>query len=61
MDARAFAGNFLFSTGPNTEVGGTRKTPCHMDIPLRRCDVTLDDLVVVQSGQVVAPAASIPV
>ncbi len=25
MDARAFYGNFLFSTGPNTEVGGTRK------------------------------------
>ena len=60
MDARAFAGNFLFSTGPNTEVGGTRKTPCHMDIPLRRCDVMLDDLAVVRNGQVVVPAESIP-
>jgi len=60
MDARAFAGNFLFSTGPNTEVGGSRKTPCHMDIPLRACDVMLDGQAVVRGGKVVAPAASIP-
>jgi 2,5-dihydroxypyridine 5,6-dioxygenase len=59
MDARAFQGNFLFSTGPNTEVGGTRKTPCHMDIPLRNCDVYLDDTAVVIDGKVVAPEASI--
>jgi 2,5-dihydroxypyridine 5,6-dioxygenase len=54
MDARAFAGNFLFSTGPNTEVGGSRKTPCHLDIPLRRCDVMLDNEAVVIDGRVVA-------
>ncbi len=59
MDARAFAGNFLFSTGPNTEVGGSRKTPCHMDIPLRRCDVTLDGTAVVLGGKVVYPEDSI--
>ena len=60
MDARAFAGNFLFSTGPNTEVGGSRKTPAHMDIPLRNCTITLNgDLTVVEKGQVVAPEASI--
>ena len=59
MDARAFYGNFLFSTGPNTEVGGKRKTPCHMDIPLRKCDIYLDDLAVVLAGDVVAPSASI--
>ena len=58
MDARAFYGNFLFSTGPNTEVGGSRKTPCHMDIPLRGCDILLDDEPVVLSGDVVAPEAS---
>ncbi|WP_185266714.1 M29 family metallopeptidase [Halopseudomonas xiamenensis] len=52
MDARAFEGNFLFSTGPNTEVGGSRKTPCHMDIPLRHCDVILDGETVVQKGKV---------
>ncbi|MCK8784299.1 2,5-dihydroxypyridine 5,6-dioxygenase [Roseomonas sp. NAR14] len=60
MDARAYAGNFLFSTGPNTEVGGSRKTPCHMDIPLRGCDVALDGELVVAGGKVVAPAASLP-
>jgi len=50
MDARAFAGNFLFSLGPNTEVGGSRNTPCHIDIPLRRCTVSLDGAAVVQEG-----------
>lgn len=59
MDARAFSGNFLFSTGPNTEVGGPRNTPCHMDIPLRHCSVFLDDEPVVKEGQVVAPAGSL--
>ncbi len=59
MDARAFYGNFLFSTGPNTEVGGTRKTPCHMDIALRHCDVYLDDLTVVLNGDVVAPSGAL--
>lgn len=53
MDARAFQGNFLFSTGPNTEVGGSRKTPCHMDIPLRHCDVFLDNTAVVLDGALV--------
>lgn len=51
MDARAFNGNFLFSTGPNTEVGGSRKTPCHMDIPLRNCTIKLDEkIIVVENG-----------
>lgn len=58
MDARAFYGNFLFSTGPNTEVGGPRNTPCHMDIPMRHCSVYLDDVVMVEEGDVVAPEAS---
>lgn len=53
MDARAFAGNFLFSLGPNTEAGGVRNTPCHMDIPMRNCTVELDGVAVVRSGRVV--------
>jgi 2,5-dihydroxypyridine 5,6-dioxygenase len=53
MDARAFAGNFLFSMGPNTEAGGSRNTPCHMDIPMRNCTIELDGSAVVRSGQVV--------
>jgi 2,5-dihydroxypyridine 5,6-dioxygenase len=54
MDARAFAGNFLFSLGPNTEVGGTRNTPCHIDVPMRGCTVKLDEIAVVEQGRLVA-------
>jgi 2,5-dihydroxypyridine 5,6-dioxygenase len=50
MDARAYAGNFLFSLGPNGEVGGTRHTPCHIDVPLRGCTVSLDGEPVVVNG-----------
>lgn len=56
MDARAYEGNFLFSLGPNNEVGGPRKTACHLDIPLRNCTVKVDDIVVVQEGKVVEEA-----
>lgn len=52
MDARAFDGNFLWSMGPNNEVGGTRTTACHIDIPMRACSVMLDELVVVREGRV---------
>lgn len=50
MDARAFEGNFLFSLGPNNEAGGARTTACHIDIPLRNCDVFLDGEAVVRRG-----------
>ena len=53
MDARAFAGNFLFSLGPNTEAGGSRNTPCHMDIPMRKCTIELDGVPVVRNGRVI--------
>jgi 2,5-dihydroxypyridine 5,6-dioxygenase len=52
MDARAFEGNFLFSLGPNNEAGGKRTTTCHIDIPLRHCDVMLDGEAVVRDGVV---------
>lgn len=52
MDAGAFDGNFLWSMGPNNEVGGSRTTACHIDIPMRACTVQLDDLVVVREGRV---------
>ncbi|QBR01354.1 2,5-dihydroxypyridine 5,6-dioxygenase [Paraburkholderia pallida] len=52
MDARAFEGNFLFSLGPNNEAGGKRTTTCHIDIPLRHCDVYLDGEAVVRNGVV---------
>jgi 2,5-dihydroxypyridine 5,6-dioxygenase len=53
MDARCFAGNFLFSTGPNTEAGGSRDTPCHLDIPLRGCSLSLDGVPMTKDGVVV--------
>lgn len=53
MDGRAFYGNFLFSTGPNTEAGGTRNTPCHMDIPMRNCSLFLDGEPMVAKGDVI--------
>jgi 2,5-dihydroxypyridine 5,6-dioxygenase len=54
QDGRAFYGNFLFSTGPNNLAGGQRATPCHIDIPMRRCTVELDGEAVVVAGEVVA-------
>lgn len=52
MDARAFAGNFLWSLGPNNEAGGTRECACHIDIPMRHCTVTLDGEEMVVAGKV---------
>jgi len=52
QDARAFAGNFLFSLGPNNEAGGSRTTACHIDIPVRRCTIRLDNQEVVIRGRV---------
>jgi 2,5-dihydroxypyridine 5,6-dioxygenase len=49
-EQRAFAGNFLYSTGANETVG--RFSACHFDIPMRRCTVALDDTIVVADGVV---------
>ncbi len=48
-ELRAFAGNFLYSTGAN-EVA-KRYTEGHFDLPLRGCTITLDDTVVVDQGR----------
>jgi len=53
-DGRAFAGNFMFSTGPNTDAGGRRDTLCHLDIPMRKCSVSLDGVPMTVDGKVVA-------
>lgn len=50
-ELRAFAGNFLYSTGAN-EVAG-RHTAGHFDLPLRGCTVALDGVAVVQDGALV--------
>jgi 2,5-dihydroxypyridine 5,6-dioxygenase len=52
-DGRAFYGNVLFSTGPNTEVGGSNHTECHLDIPLKGCSLYLDGQPIVENGVVI--------
>jgi 2,5-dihydroxypyridine 5,6-dioxygenase len=50
-ELRAFAGNFLYSTGAN-EVAG-RHTLGHFDLPMRHCSIALDGQFVVQEGELV--------
>jgi 2,5-dihydroxypyridine 5,6-dioxygenase len=47
-EQRAFAGNFLYSTGANETA--QRHTLGHFDLPLRNCTVTLDGETVVNQG-----------
>src|SRR5689334_11148454 len=51
-ELRAFAGNFLYSTGANETAG--RFTACHFDFPLRECTVELDGKKVVERGRLCA-------
>jgi 2,5-dihydroxypyridine 5,6-dioxygenase len=53
--ARTFPGNFLFSTGPNTQGGGKRTTRGHYDVPMRDCTVELDGKAVVKEGKLIDP------
>ena len=48
-ELRAFAGNFLYSTGAN-EVA-KRYTLGHFDLPIRNCTITLDNTVIVERGR----------
>ncbi len=48
-ELRAFAGNFLFSTGANEFAG--RFTEGHFDIPVRNCTIALDGEPVVEAGR----------
>ncbi|MCW6507838.1 leucyl aminopeptidase [Lichenifustis flavocetrariae] len=60
QDGRAFYGNVMFSTGPNTEIGGTNHTDCHLDIPLRNCSLFLDGEPIVKHGVVLPDAMRVP-
>jgi len=51
-EQRAFAGNFLYSTGAN-EVAG-RHTLGHFDLPIRHCTIELDGKPVVRNGKLAA-------
>jgi 2,5-dihydroxypyridine 5,6-dioxygenase len=57
---RAFAGNFLFSTGPNTQGGGKRTTPGHYDAPMRDVSVFLDGEQVIDRGRILAEDMKVP-
>jgi 2,5-dihydroxypyridine 5,6-dioxygenase len=50
-ELRAFAGNFLYSTGANEFA--KRYTRGHFDLPLKNCSVQLDGVTVVDAGHVV--------
>ena len=54
-ELRAFAGNFLLSTGANEAAG--RHTLGHFDIPMRGCTIALDDKVIIDRGTLQAPLA----
>ena len=58
--ARSFPGNFLFSTGPNSQGGGKRTTRGHYDVPMRHCSIALDGKVVVDEGRIVDPNMIVP-
>ncbi len=54
-ELRAFAGNFLISTGANEHAG--RYTNGHFDLPLRHCDIELDGKSIVSRGRLLEPLA----
>lgn len=59
QEARGFYGNMMFAIGPNTEMGGDNDTPAHVDIPMYRCSVFLDDSPVLINGEFVVPELNI--
>jgi len=48
-EARAVAGNFLYSTGANEFAG--RFTQGHFDLPMMACTIYVDDTCVVDQGR----------
>jgi 2,5-dihydroxypyridine 5,6-dioxygenase len=56
MEARAFYGNFLFSTGP----GGSRRTHAHLDIPMRKCSFSIDGEPMTLEGDVIPDDQRVP-
>jgi 2,5-dihydroxypyridine 5,6-dioxygenase len=66
MEARAVAGNVMFSTGPNTELKirdsdlwGQNKTPSHLDFPMYGCSLFLDDEPIIIDGKIVDSTAQL--
>ncbi|MEN3150014.1 leucyl aminopeptidase [Neorhizobium sp. IRAMC:178] len=59
VNSLSYYGNVLFSTGPNTELGGTNDTMCHMDIPLRKTSLSLDNVTIVDKGSIAIPEMAV--
>ena len=59
LDPRSFAGSVMFSTGPDTEFGGTNDTPCHFDMPMRNCSLYVDDELIVDRGRLVEGSSAL--
>jgi 2,5-dihydroxypyridine 5,6-dioxygenase len=55
VEQRAFAGNFLYSTGANEHA--QRHTLGHFDLPIRNCTIALDGRVIVENGNLVGELA----
>ena len=55
-ELRAFAGNFLYSTGANETAG--RFCRGHVDLPMRNCTVRLDSAAVVEHGVLIDELSS---
>ena len=58
--ARTFPGNFLFSTGPNSQGGGKRTTKGHYDVPMRDCSIMLDNDLILDKGRFADPKMAVP-
>lgn len=54
-ELRAFAGNFLYSTGANETAG--RHALGHFDLPMRNCTITLDGETIVEAGKLLGALA----
>jgi 2,5-dihydroxypyridine 5,6-dioxygenase len=59
MDARGYAGNFLWSTGPHPFLG-REDSYAHLDIAMRDCTITLDGRVVVENGNLIESESATP-
>ena len=59
LGPRVFAGNFLFSTGPNSEGGGNRRTRGHYDVPMRDCTFQLDGKTIIEKGKIIDPKMTV--
>ena len=54
-ELRAFAGNFLYSTGANETAG--RHALGHFDLPMRNCTIALDGETIVEAGRLLGELA----